>query len=70
EGAKEAAESEMKDHLGGLEGNARTELQEAKGKLQFASMNMQEELSDSFAYMKTLTEQNGAEIYALNEKVD
>ncbi|MCC5487126.1 hypothetical protein BCT43_004705 [Vibrio lentus] len=70
EGAKEAAESEMKDHLGGLEGNARTELQGAKGKLQFASMNMQEELSDSFAYMKTLTEQNGAEIYALNEKVD
>ncbi|WP_157937474.1 hypothetical protein, partial [Vibrio lentus] len=56
--------------LGGLEGNARTELQGAKGKLQFASMNMQEELSDSFAYMKTLTEQNGAEIYALNEKVD
>ncbi|MEZ9674216.1 hypothetical protein BCT33_07320 [Vibrio lentus] len=58
------------DHLGGLEGNARTELQGAKGKLQFASMNMQEELSDSFAYMKTLTEQNGAEVYALNEKVD
>lgn len=58
------------DHLGGLEGNARIELQGAKGKLQFASMNMQEELSDSFAYMKTLTEQNGAEIYALNEKVD
>ncbi|MFA0178097.1 hypothetical protein AB4472_23515, partial [Vibrio lentus] len=58
------------DHLGGLEGNARTELQGAKGKLQFASMNMQEELSDSFAYMKTLTEQNGTEIYTLNEKVD
>ncbi|MFA0016660.1 YadA-like family protein, partial [Vibrio lentus] len=44
EGAKEAAESEIKDHLNDLEGNARTELQGAKGNLQNAMQKMMAEM--------------------------